>query len=401
MLVNSRAMWPLPWPCSRRANRYRPRTKLLLLRACALLGVLILALTLRKSYAAFSLVTLIRGDEWSGENTEYKSAVLNGLLSFSFEVGASRLILMVDTEAACLTRPFFLRNALCVSIQDCAYQGTPTMDCVLGTALKVTKSEILGFVNGDIMVFQGLVESVKHVDSRYGNFLLVGRRHMGNGVLLFEENHVRESFMQVKEQVRHLPLDSGYAIDYFIARRNDWSKLLSGFPPFLAGAWRWDNALLSHAYRDKSIKVVDGTKTVIALHQITPVDKKHETRRGAQYNNELAHSYSGEDFWFGSIAFADILLTEGTQGIIGEPQGKFQALLRKAFDAGLLSTLDDISDFRDLFEAFATDFALSEVKTVSDVATGERDGFISFLRHFERDRLSTHLSASSRTLSSK
>lgn len=264
------------------------------------------------------------------------------------------------------------------------------MDCVLGTALKVTKSEILGFVNGDIMLFQGLVESVKHVDARYGKFLLVGRRHKGNGVLLVEEKHVRESFMQIKEQVRHLPLDSGYAIDYFIARRNDWSKLLAGFPPFLAGAWRWDNTLLAHAYRDKNIKVVDGTKTVIALHQITPVEKGHETRRGAGHNNELALSYSGEDFWFGSIAFADILLAEGTQGIIGVPQGKFQALLRKAFDAGLLSTLDDISDFRDLFEASATDFALSDAKTASDDATGERDGLIYFVRQFERDRLSTH-----------
>ena len=136
---------------------------------------------------------------------------------------------------------------------------------------------------------------------------------------------------QIKERTSHLPLDSGYAVDYFVARRDDLADILSGFPPFIIGAWRWDNTLLAHVYRDSKYTVIDGTGGIVALHQNTPREKNHEQRRGAQLNDDLARAYSGEDFWFGSIAFADVILIEDTHGNILEPQGKFQALVRKAY----------------------------------------------------------------------
>ena len=67
------------------------------------------------------------------------------------------------------------------------------MDCILMTAIKSAKSEIVAVINGDIMIFQGFMESVKLVASRYDNFFLVGRRHKGYDVPLLETHQMRKA----------------------------------------------------------------------------------------------------------------------------------------------------------------------------------------------------------------
>jgi len=367
----------------------RRRRKPRLLCLCALFSVLYLAFGLREKTSLISLGTIIRGDEWSGETTDSKLAVLNALRSYAVEVGASRLIVLVDVESSCVSRPAFLKYAQCHGVETCLDQGVgvPTMDCVLRTLLDLSKTPTIAFINGDIMLFQGFVESVELVTRKYENFFLIGRRHVGDGTPKLETNDIPASLEAVKEHTQTLPLDTGYAIDYFVARCSDMNDIISGFPPFIVGAWRWDNALLAHVYSSAKYTVIDASLTVTSLHQITPTDKDHMHRRGASRNEVLAEKYSGIDFWFGSIAFADIILMRGKQGITCEQQGKFQALLRKAFRSKLIEGFADIADFRDLFDDFAIGLAASDVQTVHS--------YQAFLGQFEKDRLASHMQTQS------
>ena len=137
-----------------------------------------------------------------------------------------------------------------------------------------------------------------------------------------------------------LPLDHGYAIDYFITRKDVYDSSLRGsLPPFVIGAWRWDNVLLSSFFKDTNVTVVDVTYAAPVLHQLPSSAGDHRSRRGAQYNEELAKRHSGGDYLFGSIDFADVQITtlNADQEYLLDP---YHTLMRKAFKAGALSSVD-------------------------------------------------------------
>lgn len=207
------------------------RRKLRLLYLFAMFGIFCRVLILREN-PLVSIGTIIRGNEWSGDITDSKMAVLNALRSYAAEVGASRLIILVDLESSCFSRPVFLKNAQCHSIQPCIDLGAGvTIDCVFRTLVALSKTQNVAFINGDVMLFQGFVESVKLISRNYENFFLVGRRHMGDGPPKLETNNILASLDTIKEHTLTLPLDSSYAIDFFVARRSDMDDILLGFPP--------------------------------------------------------------------------------------------------------------------------------------------------------------------------
>ena len=76
-------------------------------------------------------------------------------------------------------------------------------------------------------------------------------------------------------------------------------------PPFLVGAWRWDNLLLSEAVRDPGIAVIDATERILAVHlqqAVAGTLPDHEKRKFARYNDMLAKTQSGMQFMIGKLA---------------------------------------------------------------------------------------------------
>ena len=51
------------------------------------------------------------------------------------------------------------------------------MDCVFERLVQSTRANNIGFINGDIMVFDGFVKSVAFASS-HGRYMMVGRRHL-------------------------------------------------------------------------------------------------------------------------------------------------------------------------------------------------------------------------------
>ena len=53
---------------------------------------------------------------------------------------------------------------------------------------------------------------------------------MGDGAPKLEKNNILASLDIIKEHAKKIPLDSSYAVDYFVARRGDMDDILSDFP---------------------------------------------------------------------------------------------------------------------------------------------------------------------------
>ena len=81
----------------------------------------------------FTIGTVIRGNEWTGQRTYGKEAVLNSLKSFILATGSPKnVLILVDHESSCHERPDFMKRCQCQSIDVCIdpVYGVPTMECI-------------------------------------------------------------------------------------------------------------------------------------------------------------------------------------------------------------------------------------------------------------------------------
>lgn len=221
------------------------------------------------------------------------------------------------------------------------------MDCIFDLLFDLSKTEIVGFVNGDILVFDSFPTAVTLVAREFPEFLVVGRRHRGDNELMrFDEENL---WRYAEIHAKTLPLDHGYAIDYFVSRKDVYDRSLRGsIPPFVIGAWRWDNVLLSFFFKHTNVTVADITYAAPVLHQLSGVGAAHVSRRGANYNDELAKQYGDTDYLFGSIDFADIQIRtlSADQEFLLNP---YHSLVRKTFQSGAL-TMHDVGALKKYFE---------------------------------------------------
>ncbi len=286
--------------------------------------------------------TVIRGDEWSWPLEPRKKAVLNALHSLTRCFGADAVVILVDENTSCSTRPSILNHSTCRGLSHCMDKvyGTPTMNCVFSTLSEVASqsgADIIGYINGDILVFNSLARSVEALATRFGRFVMVGRRHNSEEVPSLPST--REDWVALEESANTLPLDGGYAIDYFIVTQEDAHATFNAFPPFIIGTQRWDNALLASLYRRREITVVDATFAAPIIHQGSNPIRSHGQRPAAEYNEVTANHFSGYDFLFGTIDNSDaqIIYRDGSTFITGEAFASRSRVLRCAFRQGLFA----------------------------------------------------------------
>lgn len=168
------------------------------------------------------------------------------------------------------------------------------------------------------------------------NFLMVGRRHAGKEAVEFDDGI---DWKLTELRTERLPLEHGYAIDYFVVGKSTAREVINSFPPFIVGAWRWDNVFMSSMYKYTNATVMDATFIAPVLHQLSHVEKNHEARRGAQYNDKLAKKYCGDDYFFGTIDFADIILSSAaTLNSVELNTDPWHGMARRMFRNGLITT---------------------------------------------------------------
>ncbi|MER3422868.1 MAG: hypothetical protein C4293_06190 [Nitrospiraceae bacterium] len=141
--------------------------------------------------------------------------------------------------------------------------GTPLMNGLFKAAEREASSDILVFVNADIMLTNDLMPAVQRVATAFGNFLLIARRwnvDMKEGWDFSTSAWDSRLRAYARRNGRLEPVYGG--IDLFVYVRGMWQEI----PPFAIGRGRWDSALIYMAIRS-GVPVIDATEVVTCVHQ--------------------------------------------------------------------------------------------------------------------------------------
>lgn len=130
------------------------------------------------------------------------------------------------------------------------------------------------YVNGDIILANDLLPTVRAIERKYNEFLIVGRR-----IDITVEEEVGEDFIEfAREQGK---LHGWYGADYFVWRGDFYGDL----PNFILGRGKWDNWLIWRALK-VGVPVIDATGHITAIHQEHPRKFKNDDEKN--YNHNIA-----------------------------------------------------------------------------------------------------------------
>lgn len=182
----------------------------------------------------------------------------NAITSWTLLSGVDVLLIGNDEGTAEFSEKMGLRHIPEVGTND---QGTPLIPCLWDTGIRNARSDILAYVNADIILLDDFVTAVEYVASQKSQFLAVGQRH---------NTHLRKAIdftadwqTEMRKFVARGHLYAECAIDYFVWRGDFWAEL----PSVAVGRYTWDNVLMGAAIQ-RNIDVVDVTESVTAVHQL-------------------------------------------------------------------------------------------------------------------------------------
>lgn len=140
-------------------------------------------------------------------------------------------------------------------------QGTPLLNHLIEDAQERAASDLLCFINCDILLFPDFLMSVNVTAHALQRFLLVGRR---TTLDVRREIDFRQEDWEIglRECARRTAPDRPDAIDYFVFTPGVFGSI----PPFAVGRPGYDNWLIWRA-RSRGAPVVDATDAVTAVHQ--------------------------------------------------------------------------------------------------------------------------------------
>lgn len=138
--------------------------------------------------------------------------------------------------------------------------GTPLVSEVFRVGVAAAKTEMVCYVNADIVLLDDFMPAVESV-AWLQRFLLIGQRTdlAVTEPLAFQAGWQGDLARKAQGQGT-LHRETG--IDYFVFRRKGFFPVA----PFSLGRWRWDNWIVWAALKH-GLAVVDGTACVTAIHQ--------------------------------------------------------------------------------------------------------------------------------------
>jgi hypothetical protein len=176
------------------------------------------------------------------------------------------------------------------------------------TARAVARSEILCYINCDVILTDDFRRALERVKSKHAEFLMVGRRwdvEMAESCDFTQANW--------RSQLQALTLMRGVQrtpewIDYFAFHRGLYG---SSVPPFVVGRVHWDQWLVWKA-RVCGHPVIDASPMVIAVHQNHDYGYHPQGRQGVWHGVEAGrnHQLAGNGRHLRTIADATEVLSE-------------------------------------------------------------------------------------------
>jgi hypothetical protein len=140
--------------------------------------------------------------------------------------------------------------------------GTPLLNDIFAKAQSVPSTDILCYVNADIVLLGDFTKAIQQMAALGRQFLMVGQRTNVDLQVPIDfglsDWEIRMRALACKEGV----VGERGAIDYLVFHRG----LYSDVPPFALGRFWWDDWLLGRA-RELKVPVVDASSVVLAVHQ--------------------------------------------------------------------------------------------------------------------------------------
>jgi hypothetical protein len=233
------------------------------------------------------------------------------------------------------------------------FDEVPTVDCIFETilhhfVLRHNDNDVIVYTNGDLIFPASKLLVVLsfiycHLDtSNKKDAILVGQRRdtplmddTDGAKFLKTSLLTMDNFQHFFSQALNTSvLHADVGVDYFILSAQVLSYFIStkGFPPFLVGRYRWDNALLASFILDEiassrknmnssvCIKTIDITSVLSVVHlgQHSASPDYFQAQVGAEYNDRVAHEHFGDSYMLGRVHNTDWILIEAFPVIHGQ-----------------------------------------------------------------------------------
>lgn len=188
---------------------------------------------------------------------EFAAIQRNAIHSWTLLRPACDIVLMGDEAGTAEAAAAF--GARHIAAIERTSEGTPLISAIFARGGAAARTELLAYVNSDIVLMSDFTDAVAQVAARVSPFLMVGQRRgiRCDAALDFDGPW--------DVQLRRLVLESDASypgIDYFVFTKDLWGEI----PPFALGRAYWDNWPL-YAARQRRAVVVDATPVVLAVHQ--------------------------------------------------------------------------------------------------------------------------------------
>ena len=178
---------------------------------------------------------------------------------------------------------------------DCNELGTPLVSSIFTLARESSQSQLLAYVNADILLMPDFIQAARIVVSQVNKFIVIGQRwDLDVQIeLSFEdgwEHRLRSEVL--RKGSLHPPAGS----DYFIFPR----QLFMDMPDFAIGRAGWDNWAIYHGV-SSNWTVISATDEIMIIHQNhdyghLPGGQQHydldESRKNASLGGGLSHMYT-------------------------------------------------------------------------------------------------------------
>jgi hypothetical protein len=276
----------------------------------------------------------------------------------------------VSRDYKCLSLP-----PRCLSRE---FDDIPTVDCIFETilhqvGLRNNDNDVIIYTNGDLVFpafkILALLSFVYcHSDiSTMKDAVLVGQRRDTSLMDDLDGAKLLKSSLLTMDNFQHFfsqalttsVLHADFGVDYFFLSAQALSYFIStkGFPPFLVGRYRWDNALLASFILEEiassgknmnssvCIKTIDITSVLSVVHlgQHSASPDYFQAQLGAEYNDRVAREHFGDSYMLGRIHNTEWILTESLPAIhtqeIPSPILQIEKRAKKV-DADLLQAFD-------------------------------------------------------------
>lgn len=147
--------------------------------------------------------------------------------------------------------------------------GTPLLDSIFSLGQEQSETDVLAYVNSDIILLDDFTEAVEIARSQFDSFLMVGCR---TDLDIYDEIDFADptwqaKLMELKEE-RGCPYYPE-GMDYFVFTQGLWPRI----PAFALGRFTWDNWLVYGALIEGHA-VIDATEFISAIHQNHPCVKR-------------------------------------------------------------------------------------------------------------------------------